>query len=74
MSFRLTVSEAKTEIMCLRTRGMLAPPSIFTVEAVGQAYKEAHDFVYLRGNANHDADLFIEVDRCIYNAWCSFRK
>ena len=25
------------------------------------------------GNINHDADLSIEVDRCIRNAWSSFR-
>ena len=27
-----------------------------------------------RGNVNHNADLSIEDDRCIRNAWCSFRK
>ena len=37
-------------------------------------YKQAHDFVYLGGNINHDANLSIEVDRRIRNAWCSFRK
>ena len=26
------------------------------------------------GNANHNADLSIEVDRRIRDAWCSFRK
>ena len=31
-------------------------------------------FVYLGGNVNHNADLSIEVDRRIRNAWCSFRK
>ena len=37
-------------------------------------YKQAHDFLYFEENVNHDADLSIEVDLCIRNAWCSFRK
>ena len=65
-AFGLTVSEAKTETMCLRTRGIPDAATTFTVEAAGQ--------VYLGGNVNHDADHSIEVDRRIRNAWCSFRK
>ena len=30
--------------------------------------------VYLLGNVNQNADLSIEVDRRVRNAWCSFRK
>ena len=70
-AFGLTVSEAKTEIMCLRTRGIPDVAATFSVEAPGRVYKQAHDFVYLGGNINHDADLSIEVDRRIRNAWCS---
>ena len=29
--------------------------------------------VYLGGNVNHNADLSIGVDKCIRNAWYSFR-
>ena len=72
-AFGLTVSEAKTEIMCLRTRGMSDAASTFSVEASGQVYKQTHDFVYLGGNVNHHADLSIEINRRIRNAWCSFR-
>ena len=72
-AFGLTVSEAKTEIMCLRTRRMSDAASTFSVEAVGQVYKQTHDFVYLGGDVNHHADLSIEIDRRIRNAWCSFR-
>ena len=68
----LTVSEVKTEIMCLRTRGIPDVATTFSVEA-GQVYKQAHDFVYLGGDINHEADLSI-VNRRIRNAWCSFRK
>ena len=69
-AFGLTVSEAKTDIMCLRAIGM--PES--SVEAAGQVYTQANEFVSLGGNVNHNADLSIEVDRRIRNAWCSFRK
>ena len=70
----ITISEAKTEIMCLRTRGIPDAATTFSVEAACQVYKQAHDFVYLGGNINHDADLSIEVDRRIRDAWCSFWK
>ena len=72
-AFGLTVSEAKTEIMCLRTRRMPDAIATFSVEAAGQVYKQTHEFVYLGGNVNYHADLSIEVDRRIRNAWCSFR-
>ena len=35
-AFGLTVSEAKTEIMCLRTRGKSDAIATFSVEATGQ--------------------------------------
>ena len=37
-------------------------------------YNETNEFVYLRGNVNHNADLSIEVNRRIRNAWCSLPK
>ena len=72
-AFGLTVSETKTEIMCLRARGMPESTAIFIVEAAGQVYNQTNDFVYLGGNVSHNADLSIEVDRRISNK-CSFRK
>ena len=75
VAFGLTASEAKTEIMCLRAKGMPESTAIFSVEAVGQVYYQTNEFVYLGGDVNHNADLSIEVDRRIRNAsWCSFRK
>ena len=52
------------------------PKSIatFSVEAAGQVYNQTTEFVYLGKNVNHDADMSIEVDRRIRNAWRSFRK
>ena len=70
----MAVSKAKTEIMCLCTRGMSDAIVTFSVEAAGQVYKQMHDFVYLGGNVNHHADLSIDIDRRIRNAWWSFRK
>ena len=72
--FGLTVSEAKTEIMCLRAKGMPESTAIFSIEAAGQVYNQRNEFVYLGGNVNHNADVSIDVDRRIRNAWCSFRK
>ena len=73
-AFGLTVSEAKTEIMCLRAKGMPESTATFSVEAAGQVYNQTNEFVYLGGNINHNADLSIEVDRRMRNAWCSLRK
>ena len=44
------------------------------VEAAGQVYNQTSEFVYLGANVYHNADLSIEVDRHIRNAWCSLRK
>ena len=73
-AFGLTVSEPKTEIMCLRAKGMPESTTTFSVEAAGQVYNQTNEFVYLGGNVNHNADLSFEVDRRIRNAWCSLRK
>ena len=73
-AFGLTISEAKTEIMCLRAKGMPKSTATFSVEAAGQVYNQTNEFVCLGGNANHNADLSIEVDRRTRNAWCNFRK
>ena len=73
-AFGLTVSEAKTEIMCLRAKGMPESTATFSVEAAGQVYNQTNKFVYLGGDVNQNADLSIEVDRRTRNAWCSFRK
>ena len=72
--FGITVSETKTEIMCLRTRRTPEAAATFSVEAAGQVYKQTHDFVYLGGNVNRDADLSIKIDRHIRNAWCTFQE
>ena len=73
-AFGLAVSEAKTEIMCLRGKRAPESTATFSVEAAGQVYNQTNEFVYLGGNVNQNADLSIEIDRRIRKAWCSFRK
>ena len=72
-AFGLAVSEAKTEIVCVRAKRMSESTAIFSVVAAGQVYSWSIEFVYLGWNVNHNADLSIEVDRRIRNAWCSLR-
>ena len=36
VTFGLTVSGAKTEVMCLRTKGILESTAIFSVETAGE--------------------------------------
>ena len=66
-AFGLTVSEAKTEIVCLRAKRMPESTAIFSVEAADQVYNQTNEFVYLGGNVHHNPDLSIEVDRRIRN-------
>ena len=72
-AFGLTVSEAKTEIVCLQTKGGGHVP--FTVTAVGQVYKQTVEFVYLGGAFSADWDLrSVEVTRRIQRAWACFGR
>ena len=48
-AFGLIVSEAKTEIMCLRTKRMPESTAIISVEATGQVSNQTNKFVYLGG-------------------------
>ena len=58
----LTVSGAKTEIMCLETKGG------------GQVYKQTIQFVYLVGVITADKDLSIEITRRLRRAWACFQR
>ena len=37
-------------------------------------YNQTNEFVYLGGDVNHNADLSIEVNRRLRNAWRSFQN
>ena len=67
-AFGLNVSEAKTEIMCLRTKKMPESTATFSVEAAGHVYTRTNEFVYLERDVNHIAGLSIEVNRRIRKA------
>ena len=71
-SFGLTVSEAKTEIMCLETKrgGKVS----FTINAAGQVYKQTIEFVYLGRAITADRDLSIEIKRRLQRAWACFQR
>ena len=57
----LTVSEAKTEKVCLRTKG--GGKVLFIINAASQEYKKTMEFVYLGGAITADRDLSIEITR-----------
>ena len=66
-AFGLTISEAKTETVCLRTKGMPESTALFSVMAADEMYNQTSEFVYFGRNVNHNADLWVEEDRCIRN-------
>ena len=55
-SFGLTVSEAKTEKMCLHSKGRGKVP--FTINATGRVYKLAIEFAYLGGTIIAGTETF----------------
>lgn len=60
--------------MCLRARGMPDAAATFSIEVARQVYKQVRDYIYLDGDANHDADLSADVYRHIRDAWWRSRK
>ena len=78
VAFGLTLSAAKTEIVCCSTKRMLEETTIFSVDATGQMYHQTNEFVNMGEpqpqQHRRSPSLSIEVDRPIRNAWCSFQK
>ena len=71
-AFGLTVSEAKTEIMCLQTKG--GGKVSFTINAAGLVYKQTIKFIYLGAAITTDGDLSIEITRRLQRAWACFQR
>ena len=71
-SFGLTVSETKTEITCLQTKGGWKVS--FTINAAGQVYKQAIEFVYSGGAITADRDSSIGITRRLQRAWACFQR
>ena len=44
-TFGLILSGAKTDIMCLRTKGMPEPIAVLNIEGVDQVYNQTNEFV-----------------------------
>ena len=61
-------------LILTRPLGMAESTAVSSVEAADQMYNKTNEFGYLGGNINHNADLSIEFNRRIRNAWGSFRK
>ena len=71
-AFGITVSEAKTEVMCLQTKG--GGEASFTINAAGQVHKQTIEFVYLGGAITADRDLSIEITRRFQRVWACFQR
>ena len=70
-AFGLTASGAKTDIMCLQTKG--GGKVSFTINAACQVYKQTIEFVYLSGDITADRDLSIEITRRLHRVWACFQ-
>ena len=60
-AFGLTVSERKTEVMCVPPPNQQAPS--VAIEAAGQRYRQVNSFVYLGSMVSHDASMSAEIER-----------
>ena len=70
-SFGLTISDAKTEIMCRQTKG--GGKVSFTPNAAGKVYKQTIERLYLGGAITADIGLSIEITRRVQRAWVCFQ-
>ena len=71
-AFGLTVSEAKTEIVCLQTKS--GGKVSFTINVAGQVYKQTIEFVFLGGAITADRNLIIEISRRLQRALACFQR
>ena len=62
-TFGLTISESKTETMCMPIPR--APATKIVFNATGQQYRQATSFTYLEGTVNETPSLSDEIDRQI---------
>ena len=58
----LTVSERKTETMLTRKPGQTSLAPSLVIEAAGPIYRQANQFLYLRGVIHDSADLSFEAE------------
>ena len=71
-TFGLTISESKTETMCMPIPR--APATKIVFNATGQQYRQKTSFTYLGGTVNETPNLSDEIDRRIRPGWMGFKR
>ena len=71
-TFGLTISESKTEIMCMPIPRALLTKIVFN--ATGQQYRQTASFPYFGGIVTETPNLSDEIDRRIRAGWMSFKR
>ena len=72
-TFGFTISESKTDIMCMPIPR--APASKIVFNATGQQYRQTTSFTYYSGGiVTETPNLSDEIDRRIRAGWMSFKR
>ena len=71
-TFGLTISESKTETMCMPIPR--APATKIVFNATGQQYRQTTSLTYLGGTVNKTSNLSDEIDRRIRAGWMGFKR
>ena len=71
-AFGLTISESKTETMCMPIPR--APATKIVFNATGQQYHQTTSFTYLGGTVTEMPNLSDEIDRWIHAGWIGFKR
>ena len=71
-TFGLTISESKTETMCMSIS--CAPATQIVFNATGQQYRQTTSFTYLGGTVTETPNLSDEIDRRFRAGWMSFKR
>ena len=71
-TFGLTISESKTETMCMPIPP--APATKIVFNATGQQYRQTTSFAYLGGTVTETPELSDEIERRTRAGWMSFKR
>ena len=71
-TFGLTISESKTETMCMPIPR--APATKIVFNATGQQYRQTTSFTYMGGTVDETPNLSVEIDRRIRAGWMGFKR
>ena len=71
-AFGLTISESKTETMCMPIPRASATKIVFN--ATRQQYRQTTSFIYLGGTVTEIPNLSDEIDRRILPGWMGFKR